>query len=168
MASKTSRRGFLTLLGSALLVPAAMAAEHARGSGMRTYFLPPRGGWLAPHARMLVPLSEIEPWRDEIAAGRFTYDAHTEMLSLWERTTTREQEEREAYQYGALTWQPTAAPAFIVASSWYAPDGVSRLVMRGSRAAIDDGLAQYGAPTDRHAYNDWYRKECRARGLTGL
>jgi len=164
MASKTSRRGFLTLLGGALLVPAAMAAEHARGSGMRTYFLPPRGGWLAPHARMLVPLSEIEPWRDEIAAGRFTYDAHTEMLSLWERTTTREQEEQRAYHPGAVTWRipSTAAP------DWYAPDGVTRLVMGGSRAAIDDGLAQYGAPTDRAAYNDWYRKECRARGLTGL
>jgi hypothetical protein len=71
------RRTFLQLLagasvGAGLLVP------------KRSIFLPPIGGWPGPYARLIIPRSDIGPWAEGIASGKYHYDMHTEMLSLME------------------------------------------------------------------------------------
>jgi hypothetical protein len=82
---KTSRRGFMAMLAAgAILAPGLLIPR-------RTFFLPPIGGWGAhPLASLMIP-SEVTPlWAEELAAGRVTYDAQTQIMSLWERTSGSE------------------------------------------------------------------------------
>jgi hypothetical protein len=89
-----NRRNFIALLTGALAAPVLLAPK-------RTFFLPPVGGWpvdalsytvtraeIADNlylARLIVPGNHAHFWNEEIAAGRCTYDMHTEMLTMYQR-----------------------------------------------------------------------------------
>jgi hypothetical protein len=87
-----SRRQFLSFAS----VPFALSAELAVPKPLRTIFLPPAAGWVAPYARIPVPelytgVSDIlrydlaveEVYAAEIASGAIRYDAAAGMLELW-------------------------------------------------------------------------------------
>lgn len=75
-----SRRRFLTFAA----LPLALGAELAIPKPLRTIFLPPRAGWVAPYGRIIVPASELPYYSAELASRVMTYDSATEMMSLWD------------------------------------------------------------------------------------
>jgi len=109
----TTRRGFISMLTAAMATP--LLARN------RVIFLSPAGGWPEPYASMEAPdfVGHLAAARDffetydlpvpnqaeevlkaygpDIAAGRITYDAATNMLSLWELPDAKiEAAERQA------------------------------------------------------------------------
>lgn len=82
---KLTRRGFLTAAASSLIVAPELLREGLLDVD-RTFFLPGPNGWIQPLARMVVPTRDIWMWEAGIAAGQFTHDPVTEMLSLWRRS----------------------------------------------------------------------------------
>src|ERR1700728_1459142 len=71
-----SRRKLFGFLAAGAVVGTELIAH-------RTIFLPPRGGW--PRwalVSLVIPKDQLPFYADDIAAGRFTYDESTEIMTL--------------------------------------------------------------------------------------
>jgi hypothetical protein len=76
-----SRRKFFGLLAAGAIIAPELLLPR------KTFFLPPMGGWISPLASLKIEFDDQWVTRDMyaegLASGKFTYDEHTKMMSVW-------------------------------------------------------------------------------------